>query len=63
MIYPRARDMMGKPRYWHVAYPLAVTALCVAPQDFFSKNWSTCLEAGLGKLKVRYLHCIAGAQV
>lgn len=63
MIYPRARDMMGKPRYWHVAYPLAVTSLCVAPQDFFSKHWSICLEAGLGKLKVRYLHRIAGAQV
>ncbi|KAH9835250.1 cell morphogenesis N-terminal-domain-containing protein [Rhodofomes roseus] len=53
VIYPRARDMMSKPRYWHVAYPLAVTALCVAPQDFFAKNWSTCLEAGLGKLKER----------
>ncbi|KZT70488.1 hypothetical protein DAEQUDRAFT_764653 [Daedalea quercina L-15889] len=53
VIYPRARDMMSKPRYWHVAYPLAVTALCVAPQDFFAKNWSMCLEAGLGKLKER----------
>ncbi|KAF8136926.1 cell morphogenesis N-terminal-domain-containing protein [Boletus edulis] len=30
-IYPRAKEMMSKPRYWHVAYPLAATALCVAP--------------------------------
>ena len=52
VIYPRARDMMAKPRYWHVAYPLAVTALCVAPQEFFLRNWVACFEAGLGKLKV-----------
>ena len=56
VIYPRARDMMAKPRYWHVAYPLAVTALCVAPHEFFLRNWYTCFEAGLGKLKVRYTH-------
>lgn len=52
VIYPKARDMMAKPRYWHVAYPLAVTALCVAPQEYFLRNWVACFEAGLGKLKV-----------
>ena len=47
---------MVKPRYWHVAYPLAVTALCVAPNEYFLRNWSACFEAGLGKLKVWLLH-------
>ncbi|KAI0667579.1 cell morphogenesis N-terminal-domain-containing protein [Trametes maxima] len=51
VIYPKARDMTTKPRYWHVAYPLAVTALCVAPHEFFLRNWSACFEAGLSKLK------------
>lgn len=44
--------MMNKPRYWHVAYPLVVTSLCVAPHDYFLKNWMACFEAGLTKLKV-----------
>ncbi|KAI0938631.1 hypothetical protein AcV5_000269 [Taiwanofungus camphoratus] len=51
VIFPRARDMMGKPRYWHVAYPLAVTTLCVAPHEFFLRNWNVCFEAGLSKMK------------
>jgi hypothetical protein len=51
-IYPKAKDMMSKPRYWHVAYPLTITSLCVAPQQFFLRNWTTCFEAGLQKLKV-----------
>ncbi|KAI8986099.1 cell morphogenesis N-terminal-domain-containing protein [Trametes punicea] len=51
VIYPKARDMSAKPRYWHVAYPLAVTALCVAPHEYFLRNWWACFEAGLGKLK------------
>ncbi|KAI0356441.1 hypothetical protein OH77DRAFT_1588913 [Trametes cingulata] len=51
VIYPKARDMSAKPRYWQVAYPLAVTALCVAPHEYFLRNWSACFEAGLGKLK------------
>lgn len=55
LIYPKAKDMMGKPRYWHVAYPLAVTSLCVAPTEFFLRNWMACFEAGIGKMKVT--HC------
>lgn len=51
-IYPRAKEMMSKPRYWHVAYPLAVTALCVAPHQFFLKHWMACFEYGTSKLKV-----------
>lgn len=50
-IYPRAREMMGKPRYWQAAYPLAVTTLCVAPHQFFLKAWTACFEYGIGKLK------------
>ncbi|KAI0076513.1 hypothetical protein K474DRAFT_1622759 [Panus rudis PR-1116 ss-1] len=53
LIYPKAKDMMSKPRYWHVAYPLAVTSLCVAPHEFFLKHWMSCFEAGLGKMKER----------
>ncbi|KAH8116120.1 cell morphogenesis N-terminal-domain-containing protein [Phellopilus nigrolimitatus] len=51
VIYPKARDMMGKPRYWQVAYPLVVTSLCVAPQEYFLRNWIACFEAGFPKLK------------
>ncbi len=47
---------MMKPRYWQVAYPLAVTALCVAPNEYFLRNWSACFEAGLGKLKVNHFY-------
>lgn len=43
---------MGKPRYWHVAYPLTVTALCVAPHQYFLKTWTACFEYSVGKLKV-----------
>ncbi|KAF9226296.1 hypothetical protein BS17DRAFT_777012 [Gyrodon lividus] len=50
-IYPRAKEMMTKPRYWHTAYPLAVTALCVAPHQYFLKNWIPCFDYGISKLK------------
>jgi len=53
IINPKARDMASKPRYWHVAYPLVVVSLCVAPNEFFLRNWSTCFEVGLSKLKVQ----------
>lgn len=46
---------MAKPRYWHVAYPLAITSLCVAPHQFFLRNWTACFEAGFAKLKARIL--------
>ncbi|KDQ10267.1 hypothetical protein BOTBODRAFT_178297 [Botryobasidium botryosum FD-172 SS1] len=51
LIYPKAKDMMSKPRYWNSAYPLAVTSLCLAPHDYFVRNWTACFEASLGKLK------------
>lgn len=43
---------MAKPRYWQSAFPLAIISLCVAPQAFFLKNWTSCLEASISKLKV-----------
>jgi hypothetical protein len=52
IIYPKAKDMMSKPRYWQVAYPLVVTSLCVGPHKFFLKNWTACFDAGISKLKV-----------
>ncbi|KAJ7741597.1 cell morphogenesis N-terminal-domain-containing protein [Mycena maculata] len=51
IIYPKAREMMSKPRYWHVAFPLVITSLCVAPQSYFLKNWVPCFEAALSKVK------------
>ncbi|KAG1858767.1 cell morphogenesis N-terminal-domain-containing protein [Suillus subalutaceus] len=56
-IYPRAKEMMSKPRYWHIAYPLAVTSLCVAPHQYFLRNWTACFEYGLSKMKEK-LHRI-----
>lgn len=55
IIYPKAREMMSKPRYWHVAFPLVITSLCVAPQTYFLKNWVPCLEAALSKVKVFFI--------
>lgn len=52
IIYPKAREMMSKPRYWQVAFPLTITSLCVAPQAFFLKHWLSCFEASIAKLKV-----------
>ena len=54
IIYPRAREMMAKPRYWRVAFPLTITSLCVAPQVFFLKHWVSCFEISITKLKVCY---------
>ncbi|KAJ7632784.1 cell morphogenesis N-terminal-domain-containing protein [Roridomyces roridus] len=51
LIYPKAREMMSKPRYWHVAFPLVITSLCVAPSSYFLKNWIPCFEAALSKVK------------
>ncbi|PPQ93567.1 hypothetical protein CVT25_005559 [Psilocybe cyanescens] len=53
LIYPKAKEMMSKPRYWQVAYPLAVTSLCVAPQVYFLKHWQAFFEASVSKLKER----------
>ncbi|KDR72526.1 hypothetical protein GALMADRAFT_142849 [Galerina marginata CBS 339.88] len=51
LIYPKAREMMSKPRYWQVAFPLAITILCVAPQTYFLKNWQAFFENSISKLK------------
>ncbi|KAJ3881502.1 cell morphogenesis N-terminal-domain-containing protein [Lentinula edodes] len=55
LIYPKARDMAAKPRYWNVAFPLMITSLCVAPQDFYRKHWVACFEALIPKLKEKSL--------
>ncbi|KII91186.1 hypothetical protein PLICRDRAFT_135155 [Plicaturopsis crispa FD-325 SS-3] len=51
IIFPKAKDMMTKPRYWSVAYPLLITSLCVAPQQLFLRHWVACFDMGLTKLK------------
>lgn len=51
LMYPKA-NTMSKPRYWSVSYPLSVTLLCVAPHDYFIRNWTSCIETSVGKLKV-----------
>jgi hypothetical protein len=48
--------MSAKPRYWQVAFPLTVIALCVAPHEFFLQNWMSGLENSIVKLKVRSFH-------
>ncbi|KAG6820914.1 hypothetical protein H0H93_009688 [Arthromyces matolae] len=55
IIYPKAREMMSKPRYWSVAFPLAITSMCVAPQAYFLKNWVSCFDAACSKLKEKPL--------
>lgn len=49
---------MSKPRYWPVAYPLAITSLCVAPHQYFLKHWVALFEAGHSKLKVRVFNMV-----
>ncbi|CAK5277635.1 unnamed protein product [Mycena citricolor] len=51
MIHPKAKEMMSKPRYWHAAFPLVITSLCIAPQAYFLKNWVSCFETSLPRLK------------
>lgn len=51
LIYPKAKDMMNK-RYWQIAFPLAITSLCVAPQTYFLKYWHGFFESSIPKLKV-----------
>ncbi|KAJ3514095.1 hypothetical protein NLJ89_g2574 [Agrocybe chaxingu] len=51
LIYPKAREMMSKPRYWQAAFPLAITSLCVAPQTYFLKHWHAFFESSISKLK------------
>ncbi|ESK91761.1 cell morphogenesis protein [Moniliophthora roreri MCA 2997] len=51
MIYPKAREMATKPRYWNVAFPLVITSLCVAPENYFRKYWLGCFESAVSKLK------------
>ncbi|KAG5637178.1 hypothetical protein H0H81_005477 [Sphagnurus paluster] len=58
IIYPKAREMMAKPRYWSVAFPLAITSMCVAPQNYFLKNWVACFEAACSKLKEKPLRMV-----
>ncbi|KAG6873883.1 hypothetical protein C0995_009662 [Termitomyces sp. Mi166 len=55
IIYPKAREMMSKLRYWPVAFPLAITSMCVASQAYFLKNWVLCFEAACSKLKEKPL--------
>ena len=44
--------MNKKARNWQVAFPLAITSLCVAPQTYFLKHWLSFFEASISKLKV-----------
>ena len=49
-IYPKAKEMMAKPRYWSVAFPLVITSLCVAPEVFFKKHWVAVWDLVINKL-------------
>ncbi|KAF9226299.1 hypothetical protein BS17DRAFT_815177 [Gyrodon lividus] len=52
-IYPRAKEMVTEPRYWHAAYPLAATALRVALHQYFLKNWIPCLDYAIRISKLK----------
>jgi hypothetical protein len=56
VIYPKAREMATKPRYWNVAFPLAITSLCVAPENYFRKHWISCFDSLVPRLKVWDIH-------
>ena len=46
--------MNKKVRNWKVAFPLAITSLCVAPQSYFLKHWQSFFEGSVPKLKVGF---------
>lgn len=52
IIHLKAMSMLTKPRYWSVAYPLAVTSLCVASEPYFLRNWTALCDISITKLKV-----------
>ncbi|TFK67599.1 hypothetical protein BDN72DRAFT_960915 [Pluteus cervinus] len=51
VIFPKAREMMSKPRYWQSAFPLAVISLCAAPQAYFLEHWYGFFAGLISKLK------------
>ena len=53
-IYPKAKDMMSKPRYWSAAYPLVVTTVCMSPNNFFLRHWANVFDAGINRIKVSF---------
>lgn len=52
VIHAKAMTMMTKPRYFSIAYPLAITSVCVSAQDYFVRNWTALCDLSLSKLKV-----------
>lgn len=64
LIAQRAASMAAKPRYWPIAYPLYVAALCASPETQFlqgiagNSGWSACLEAAMPRIKDRNLRSI-----
>ncbi|KIY63168.1 hypothetical protein CYLTODRAFT_494122 [Cylindrobasidium torrendii FP15055 ss-10] len=51
IIFPKAKEMMAKPRYWSVAFPLVITSLCVSPETYFRKHWLACFDLVVSKIK------------
>ena len=52
-ILARAQAMSSRARYWSVAYPLWAAALCAAPRDVFLPQWTSCIDAGIARLRDR----------
>lgn len=50
-LYQRTQELAMKPKYWNQAFPLLVTLLCVAPQEFFASRWAPLLESNYSKFK------------
>ncbi|OLL23052.1 Cell morphogenesis protein PAG1 [Neolecta irregularis DAH-3] len=50
-LYPKIVKMALKQRNWPFAYPLAVTLLCVSPQEFFADHWFELAESNFSRFK------------
>ncbi|KAL1411204.1 Cell morphogenesis protein PAG1 [Vanrija albida] len=53
VVLQRAIAMASKPRYWPIAFPLVVVALCVSPREVFMEHWQGCIDNIASKSKDR----------
>lgn len=51
-LHARALELI-KLRSWQTGFPLAVTSLCVAPNEFFGNHWLTLIDSSLARAKDR----------
>ncbi|WVO12730.1 hypothetical protein L204_100338 [Cryptococcus depauperatus] len=59
VVLEKANGLVGKARYWSVAFQLMVTALAVSPREVFMQQWQSAIDAIMAKLKDRALRPVA----